>query len=677
MKEQIAEFQETLPRDITLYNITDQSKVVDDAVMKFLSELAIAVVAVIIVVMLLLPMRVALVSAGTIPITIFISLGLFMACGLELNCITLCVLILSLGMVVDNCIVIIDSYLEKLGLLPQDLPREEYDRLRREASIDSARHFFRSIFSATLAISVTFFPILFTVTGMPLDFLESFPWAISIVLFTSLLVAELLVPYLQYTFIKNPLKPREKEHGENIQMQTGRLTWKKHTTPSMLDLLQRSYNKVIGWCFRHTKTTLTLGIGSVLLGILLMGSIPQKLMPIAERNQFAVEIYLPSGTSLEKTSMIADSLERMMRRDPRVLSVASFHGSGSPRFQFSYAPQMGGTNFAQFIVNTPSNDDTVDMLDEFQDLYADYFPEAYVRFKQMSYSEAVSPLEVRLTGSNLDHLRLAADSIQTVLRQWPELKMVRSNLNEPRPTNHIALREDYSTRLGLTNIGNVVGYALSVTSGDGYDGMRTVYDIDGRVLSNRAGRTRPTRKMRPYIWLNVLMAAFLVAGTWFAAHLLLQPERKPFVEVTVYGTGGVNSDGVLPPWNVKGTPIDGGYVYMLPAKDRKAVDEIRTVLGGMETLHEKRGKPLTYDLLSLFLLKGDDQTAIRRTISEFMGEGFPVRIRADGPTGLKVATLNPRGLRKKLERVFSVAEQAGVTPTLTLAGRGRHGEKKD
>ena len=60
-----------------------------------------------------------------------------------------------------------------------------------------------------------------------------------------------------------------------------------------------------------------------------------------------------------------------------------------------------------------------------------------------------------------------------------------------------------------------------------------------------------------------------------------------------------------------------------------------------------------------------------------MGEGFPVRIRADGPDGLRIATLNPRGLRKKLERVFSVAEQAGVTPTLTLAGRGRHGKKKD
>ena len=487
VKRQIAEFELTLPKDITLYNITDQSKVVDDAVKKFLSELVIAVIAVIVVVMLLLPLRTALVAAGTIPITIFISLGLFMACGLELNCITLCVLILSLGMVVDNSIVIIDSYLEKLGALPQDLPPTEYDWLRREASIDSARHFFRSIFSATLAISVTFFPILFTVTGMPLDFLESFPWAISIVLFTSLLVAELLVPFLQYQFIRNPLKPREKEHSENIRVQTGRLKWKKHTTPSLLDVLQRSYNKIIAWCFHHTKTTLALGVTAVLAGVLLMKSIPQKLMPIAERNQFAVEIYLPSGTSLEKTAVIADSLERMMRRDPRVLSVASFHGSGSPRFQFSYAPQMGGSNFAQFIVNTPSNDDTVDMLDEFQALYGDYFPEAYVRFKQMSYSEAVAPLEVRLTGSDMEHLRLAADSLQTVLRSWPELRMVRSNLNEPRPTNHIALHEDRSTRMGLTNFS--IESTLAMRYGSGLP-VASVWEGDDEVpvviKSNRA-----------------------------------------------------------------------------------------------------------------------------------------------------------------------------------------------
>jgi hypothetical protein len=141
------------------------------------------------------------------------------------------------------------------------------------------------------------------------------------------------------------------------------------------------------------------------------------------------------------------------------------------------------------------------------------------------------------------------------------------------------------------------------------------------------------------------------------------------VDVTIYGTGGVNETGVLPPWNVKGQPVDGGYVYKLPAKDAKAVDEIRTILGGMKTLHEKRGLPLTYDLLSIFVLRGDDQAAIKRTISEFMGDGFPVRIRADGADGLTVATLNPRGLRKKLENAFTVVEEKGENVILRLQAK--------
>ena len=73
-----------------------------------------------------------------------------------------------------------------------------------------------------------------------------------------------------------------------------------------------------------------------------MGILPQKMMPKAERNQFAVEIYLPTGTSLKKTAEIADTLEHLLRKDDRVLSIASFKGSASPRFQTAYAPQFGG-----------------------------------------------------------------------------------------------------------------------------------------------------------------------------------------------------------------------------------------------------------------------------------------------------------------------------------------------
>ena len=186
---------EELPSEVEMYRITNQAQVVGDSVDNFLRELVIAIVAVVIVVMLLLPMRVALVAASTIPITIFISLGLFYAFGIELNTVTLAALIVTLGMIVDNSIVIIDSYLEKIG----------EGMSRWHASVYSATHFFKSIFSATLAISITFFPFLIVIPGMIHDFLLSFPWSISLILGISLFVAMLLVPFMHFWFIRKPI----------------------------------------------------------------------------------------------------------------------------------------------------------------------------------------------------------------------------------------------------------------------------------------------------------------------------------------------------------------------------------------------------------------------------------------------------------------------------------------
>ena len=452
VKSIIAEFEQEIPSDITLCNITDQSQVVGDSVTNFLRELMIAVLAVIIVVVLLLPIRTALVAASTIPITIFISLTFYYLLDFELNTVTLCVLILTLGMVVDNSIVIIDAYLEKIGEFPPDLSDEERKARRREATIWSARHYFKSIFSATLAISITFFPFLFTITGMTRDFLVSFPWAISIVLFVSLIIAECFVPYMQYVFIKNPLSGDEKTQNEEKKINAGHLKWRHHK-PSLLNVLQKTYNRVIAWCFRHRVITLAFGLVSIVLGIFLMSRMPLRLMPAAERNQFAVEIYLPSGTSLPTTTLVADSLEHMMRKDPRVVSVASFKGCGSPRFQNTYAPQFGGAHFAQFIVNTTGSEATRQLLKSFQTQYAAYFPNAYVRLKQLSYSESNYPVEVRLSSQNLSHLKLATDSITALMRTLPELNLVRNDLGEPLPALHVVLKETASTRMGLNNLG--------------------------------------------------------------------------------------------------------------------------------------------------------------------------------------------------------------------------------
>ncbi len=433
-------FQEELPNGVTLYRITDQSQVVADSVANFLHELLIAIVAVVVVVMLLLPLRVALVAASTIPITIFISLGLFYAFGIELNTVTLAGLIVTLGMIVDNSIVIIDSYLEKLG----------EGMSRWHASIESTTHFLRSIFSATLAISITFFPFLMTCTGMIHDFLLHFPWSITIVLAVSLLVATLLVPFMQFYFIRKPMAVSPEGSRKSF---------------SFLDLLQRYYTKLFNVCFRHPYVTVGVGLASIVVGGFLMSRLPQQLLPEADRNQFAVEITLPTGTDLEVTAAVADSLEHILRQDARVVSVASFKGCASPRFQNSYAPQIAGTNYAQFIVNTQSAEATVELLDAYAPRFTDYFPGARVRFKQLSYSDAVYPVEVRLSGENWEVLKEESRRIEARLRQMEGLVLVQTDLNEPLPSVDVCLKEEEATRLGVTNL--MLESVLAMRYGDG------------------------------------------------------------------------------------------------------------------------------------------------------------------------------------------------------------------
>ena len=460
----LADFQrEELPSEVSLFRITDQSQVVGDSVLNFLKELLIAIVAVVIVVVLLLPLRVALVAASTIPVTIFISLGLLYGCGVELNTVSLAALIVTLGMIVDNSIVIIDNYLEKLG--------EGMSRWR--ASVESATHFFKSILSATLAISITFFPFLLATTGMLHDFLLTFPWAITLILAVSLLVATLLVPFMQYWFIRKP-------------MQTGGKSF------SVLDVLQRYYNRLIDFCFRWPKSTVSVGVASIIIGIALIGTLPQQMMPAADRNQFAVEIYLPAGTAIERTAQVADSLEHLLRQDPRVVGVASFKGCASPRFHTSYAPQVAGTNYAQFIVNTTGVEATVQLLDEYAPRYADAFADARVRFKQLSYSEAVYPVEFRLSGESPDTLRRDADKLLALMRTMPQLCGAHTDWNEPLPTAKVILREDEAARLGISNAG--VESTLALRYGDGLS-VATVWDGDYAqhvvLKGEHADRARP------------------------------------------------------------------------------------------------------------------------------------------------------------------------------------------
>ena len=100
--------------------------------------------------------------------------------------------------------------------------------------------------------------------------------------------------------------------------------------------------------------------------------------------------------------------------------------------------------------------------------------------------------------------------------------------------------------------------------------------------------------------------------------------------------------------------IDGGRVFRLPTKTRAEVDEIRRLLDAEPTLREKRGKPLTYDLVSFFDLVADDLDAVKNTIGMFRAQNFLVRIEGESNGVLRVSTISPAGLRARLKDHFHV-----------------------
>ena len=422
-----------LPDDVTLTRIADQPKVVGKSVSDFLRDLLISMAVIILVMMVLFPLRSAIVASITIPLSTFISVSIMFLMGIELNIVTLAALLVVLGMVVDNSIVVIDGYLEYLGkgFTPKD------------AAIESARQYFMPMMLATICICIIFYPLLLTMKGGFHDALEDFPITITINLMVSLILAVTVIPFLEVLIIK----PGKVSTGGN----------------AITKWVQSTYNRVLDFTFRHPWMTIGGGIGIILLSCLILPTLKIRLFPYADRDQFAIEIFLPEGKGISDTRMVADSLRKVMQKDEQVQCITSFIGCSSPRFMTCYAPQMAGRNYAQFIVNTTSQNATLELLAKYQPQWSEAFPDAYVRFKRLDYLE-VPELEYRFYGENLDSLHSVAESMMERMREMPELEWVHTDFLQPQPIIDVELDPVAASQLGITR--TTAALALSATTND-------------------------------------------------------------------------------------------------------------------------------------------------------------------------------------------------------------------
>jgi multidrug efflux pump subunit AcrB len=444
VEKKLNEFAKQLPGNMELTTFINQPKVVSKNISQFLREFLLAIIAVIIVVFLLLPFRIAAVAATAIPMTVSITFALLHTFGLELHQVTLASLIAVLGMVVDDAIVIADNYVELL----------DRGNDRWTAAWRSATDLVIPVLTATITIIASFLPLAI-LTGAIGEFIRALPITVTIALSSSFLVAMFLTPILCYVFIRKGL------HDPNDPGKRKKI--------SILDFMQLTYNKSIEWCLKHSRITITGSLATILLAALLFKfGIKQKFFPEAERDQFTVELWMPTGTKLEKTGKAILRIENVVKNDERVKSYATFIGRSAPRFYYNYSPEMPVTNYAQILINTKSKKATESLYRELTEKVDSIVPEGLPHVKLMQQGQPLTAhVEVRISGDNIARLQQIGNDVQDILRRTRGSDKIKTDFGEDFYGIKINLKDE-AARLGFTttSVSQMVytgfnGYAVS------------------------------------------------------------------------------------------------------------------------------------------------------------------------------------------------------------------------
>ena len=439
--ETIEGLRDRLPSDLQVFAVADQPKVVEERISHFLKEFGTALLAVIAATLVLLPLAVATIAATAIPITVAMTFAILWGLGIELHQVSLAGLIVALGMVVDDAIVIADNYVE---LLDQGLPRDD-------AAWRSASDLAVPVLTSTLTVGAAFMPLALLPGSMG-EFMFSLPLTVIISLLCSSVVAMFVTPILCRTFIKQGLRAGGGAEGHSSGSLSGKL----------LDLLQDAYDRCIGFAMPRKRLTMALAVGAVVAGVLLAGTLDQRFFPPAARDQFAMNVWMPEGTRLAATDDVVRRIEGELDRDEDVIAFASFVGQGGPRFFFAFEPALPRPNIAQVIVQTSSVEVTPEVVRRLRASLAQVVPEAEVDVQELTQGNPMwSPIEVRISGSDVATLKALGQRVSAVLERTPGSFMVRNDYREDSYAMVVDLQPEVANRLGMTN--TVVSNSLAGT----------------------------------------------------------------------------------------------------------------------------------------------------------------------------------------------------------------------
>jgi len=422
IQKRLVELEAYRPIGITIAEVYNQPKEVENSVNNFLVNLGEAVLIVIGVLLIFMGARSGILMGIILLLTIlgtFIGMELL---GINLQRISLGALIIALGMLVDNAIVITDGILVglKRGLT------------RLEAAKRIVTHTQFPLLGATIIAVTAFAPI-----GLSQEAVGEFVGSLFTVLLISLLLswvtAITLTPYFASIFFKEQLKNAD----DNIDPYHG--------------ILFTMYRFVLRLCLRFRFLFLLLMIGALVASIYGFGFVKQSFFPPSNTPMFLAHLWLPEGTDIRYTEQQVIEIEKYLRQDEHVTAVTASIGRGADRFMLTYAPEKQYASYAILLVQIDNRENIDTSLANLNDVLMKNFPDIFAKLDRLQIGPGVgAKIQARLSGPDPEVLRQLSKQVKDILHDNPYAANIRDDWREPVKIIRPQFEETWARRVGIS-----------------------------------------------------------------------------------------------------------------------------------------------------------------------------------------------------------------------------------
>lgn len=429
VRETVRRLEQRYPIGIEFDIVAFQPEVVKKKVDDFVGNLLQAILIVTVVMLVSLGFRTGLVVSSLIPMAIVMSLLVMSAFGIGLDQISLAALIISLGLLVDNSIVMSESIL--VGMQEGKSPVE--------AAVSAARELRIPLLTSSLTTAAAFLPIYLaeSTTG---EYTAPLFKVVTITLLCSWVLSLTMVPMFCVYFLR-----------VNATGQSDGYRSKSY----------RLYRQALLGLLRHRWLSAG-GVVVIFVGVLqLFAFIPNIFFPPKDRPMFTAELELPIGTPIERTeavvasveAFLADSLMVGASGEEGVTNWASFIGQGPPRYTLTYSPRAPSPEYAMLLVNTSSYDIIdVKLVPALERHCLMSYPDVKPTIRSMQNGPPVTdPVEVRVSGEDAGALFSIVDEIKAKLSAFPNTKNVSDDWGARTKKLDVRIDQARARRAGLSS----------------------------------------------------------------------------------------------------------------------------------------------------------------------------------------------------------------------------------